>query len=124
MMRMIAILASSAVQAETVTCNMTVPCEASQACGTTGRSLTFTIDRSQFAPAHDASEPPRRKVTTVQFGNMQFPAEPFLIGDTRGFSAEALGGAQAMFVMQPDGSAAYTVARTGERLTGTCEVIR
>ncbi|MEJ6398245.1 hypothetical protein [Yoonia sp. 208BN28-4] len=108
--------------AETVTCSLSGPCADFQACGTTGADLEFTIDRTQFAPAIDADEPPRRKLSIVQLGQAQFPAEPFIISDTIGFSAEAFGGAPAIFAMQPDGTGTYAVARHGYELTGPCEV--
>jgi hypothetical protein len=109
----IASLTATPVFGETVNCMMAgdVP-------------LSFQIDRTQFSPAQDANEPPRRKATVVQFGDKQFPATPFLIGDMRGFHSEALGGADAVFVLENDGAATYAVARTGEKQTGTCEVLQ
>ncbi len=93
-------------------------------CDLSGVPVSFTIDRSQFAPAQDAGDPPRRRVTRVQMGDVQFPAEPILMGDVRGFWAEAMGGTDAMLVIQPDGSAVFANNRAGERLTGTCEVLQ
>ena len=87
-------------------------------------ALSFVLDRNQFAPAQDSNDPPRRRATVVQYGDHSFPATPFVMGDTRGFHADAPGGADAVFVMQPDGAATYAVARTGEKQTGTCEVLQ
>ncbi len=86
-----------------------------------GRALSFAIDRTQFVDPRDADEPPRRKLTQVRFGDMGFPAEPFLIGPLRGFHADGLGGASVMFSVAADGTATYANTRTGETLTGTCE---
>ena len=94
------------------------------ACDLSGVPIQFAIDRAQFAPALDLAEPPRRRITTVQMGDATFPAEPILMGDVRGFWAEGLAGSDVMMVMQGDGSAVYTDARAGERLTGTCEVLQ
>lgn len=84
--------------------------------------LAFDIDRTQFAPALDPKEPPRQQRTTVTYGDKQFPATPFYLGDTRGFEAEGLGGTITLFVMQSDGAALFSDARTGLRNTGTCTV--
>ena len=96
--------------AETVTCDLG------------GTPVTFHIDRTQFAPAQDPGEPPRRKATTVHMGEAQFTAEPILMGDIRGFWAEGMAGSNVMFVVQSNGSAVFTDARAGQRLTGQCEV--
>ncbi|MDX8349023.1 hypothetical protein SLH49_13640 [Cognatiyoonia sp. IB215446] len=96
--------------AETITCDLQ------------GTPVNFTIDRTQFAPAHNAGEPPRRKVTMVRMGEAQFPAEPILMGDVRGFWGEGLSGSNVMFVVQPDGSAVFTDMRAGQRLAGQCEI--
>ena len=93
-------------------------------CDLSGVPVSFAIDRSQFAPAQDAGDPPRRRVTTVQMDGAQFPAEPIMMGDVRGFWAEGLGGSDAMLVIQGDGSAVYANSRAGERLTGNCTVIQ
>lgn len=93
-------------------------------CDFSGMAVRFQIDRTQFAPALDPGEPMRRRITTVQMGDTQFPAEPILMGGLRGFWAEAQGDAGIMMVMQGDGSAIYADTGTGERLTGTCEVLQ
>jgi len=93
-------------------------------CDLSGISARFEIDRAQFAPALDAQEPARRRVTTVSMGDATFPAEPIMIGGTRGFWAEGMGGTDIMLVMQPDGTAVYANPSAGERLTGTCEVLQ
>ena len=97
--------------AERVTCEMT-----------DGAALTFDIDRSQFSPARDPKEPPRQQRTVVRYGDTQFPAAPFFIGDTRGFEAEGLGGTTTLFVMQPSGAARLSNARAGTELAGICTV--
>lgn len=93
-------------------------------CDLSGVPVRFEIDRTQFAPAIDKDEPARRRITTVQIGDAQFPAEPIMMGDVRGFWAEGLAGSDVMMVMQGDGSAVYADSRAGERLTGTCEVLQ
>ncbi|WP_342075805.1 hypothetical protein [Yoonia sp. SS1-5] len=99
------------------------PCWAENiACDMDGIALAFAIDRNQFVAPASPDEPPRRKVTMVSMGDAQFPAEPFLIGKTRGFWAEGWSGSDVIFVMQPDGSATYTDTRRDTRLTGHCEV--
>ena len=88
-----------------------------------GDALEFTIDHNQFVDAIDVDEPPRRKVTYVQYGAKQFPAEPIVLGQTRGFHADGLGGSTMMFVMQNDGSAILTNRQQGLRVEGLCEVV-
>lgn len=87
-------------------------------------AVDFIIDPSQFIDSVTPEEPIRRKVTVVQMGTNRFPAEPFIIGDIRGFHAEGPGGANVMFVTRPDGSAHYVNTTTGDTLDGTCEVRR
>jgi len=93
-------------------------------CDLSGVPIRFQIDLSQFAPALDPGEPMRRRITTVQMGDTQFPAEPILMGNVRGFWAEGMGGSEIMMVMQGDGSAIYADTAAGRRLTGTCEVLQ
>lgn len=93
-------------------------------CDLQGTALQFDIDRNQFVAPQNLNDPPRRKVTLVSMGEAQFPAEPFLIGKTRGFWAEGWSGSDVIFVMQPDGSATYTDTRMDTRLTGHCEVLQ
>ena len=93
-------------------------------CDLSGVPVQFEIDLAQFAPAMDLAEPPRRRVTTVQMGDAQFPAEPIMMGDVRGFWAEGLAGSDVMMVMQADGTAVYADTRAGQRLTGTCKVLQ
>ena len=93
-------------------------------CDLSGTPVQFEIDHTQFAPARDAQEPVRRRVTTVQMGDAQFPAEPIMMDDIRGFWAEGLGGTDMMMVMQGDGTAVFADTRAGRRLTGTCEVMQ
>lgn len=91
-------------------------------CDLSGVPVQFEIDRAQFAPPINKAEPEQRRITTVSMGDAQFPAEPIMMGDVRGFWAEGLAGSDVMMVMQGDGSAVYADTRAGERLTGTCEV--
>ena len=93
-------------------------------CELAGVPIQFEIDRTQLAPAVDMNEPTQRRVTIVRMGEAQFPAEPIVMGEVRGFWAEGMGGADIMLVMQPDGTAVYANPRAGERLTGTCEVLQ
>lgn len=86
-----------------------------------GESVTFTIDRNQFIDAVTPEEPIRRKVAYVIAGDKTYPAEPFIIGTTRGFHATGLADASIMFVVTPQGAATYTNSRTGEKRFGTCE---
>ena len=87
-----------------------------------GAEVRFVIDRNQFIDAVTPEEPIRRKVTLVRWGARQFPAEPFLIGEMRGFHAAGLGDSEVMFVVQPDGSAQLSNRRAGQQTAGTCEV--
>ncbi|PJI91912.1 hypothetical protein BC777_0753 [Yoonia maricola] len=91
-------------------------------CDLSGTLVRFEIERSQFAPPMNPNEPTQRRVTTVQMGDAQFPAEPIMMDNIRGFWAEGAGGSDIMMVMQGDGSAVYADTSTGARLTGTCEV--
>ena len=93
-------------------------------CDLSGVPVRFEIDRTQFAPPVNIGEPTRRRLTTVSMGDAEFPAEPIMMGDVRGFWAEGMGGSDIMLVMQGDGSAIYANTRAGERLTGTCEVLQ
>lgn len=93
-------------------------------CDLSGTSVRFEIDRTQFAPARDQNEPSRRSITTVQMGNAAFSAEPFIIGDTRGFWTTQDDGAEVLLVMQPDGRAVYSDTRNITPMTGTCEVLQ
>ena len=93
-------------------------------CDLSGVPVRFAIDASQFAPAQDASDPPRRQVTTVRMGDAAFSAEPFIIGDTRGFWTTRDDGAEVLLVMQPDGATVYSDARRAGTMTGTCEVLQ
>lgn len=93
-------------------------------CDLSGVPVQFEIDQSQFAPAVDPNEPPRRRVTTVQLGPTSFLAEAMRMGDMRGFSVEGTEGTEMMMVMQGDGTAMLKNALTGTKLTGTCEVLQ
>lgn len=87
-----------------------------------GTPVDFIIDPSQFIDAVSVEEPIRRKVTYVRMGDTSFPAEPFIIGNRRGFHAEGLGDSALMFVVGPDGVATSANAREGTSLVGQCEV--
>ena len=93
-------------------------CKINARCSEAPVSLAFEIDRNQFVSAVSPSEPPYRKVTTVQMGDKRFQAEPFLIGDTRGFWADDL---DTILVVMPDGGATYSSGMSGETMTGLCE---
>ena len=99
-------------------------CAGTVTCDFSGVAVAFAMDESQFAPAQDASDPPRRQITTVQMGDAAFSAEPFIIGDTRGFWTTQDDGAEVLLVMQPDGSAVYADTRNVTPMTGTCEVLQ
>lgn len=107
--------------AETLRCDLTPDCVGSAACDAI-TTVQFTIDLNQFAPAVDANDPPRRKVTLVTMGAAQFPAEPIWFqGGIRGFSAEGWGGSEMLFIVQTDHTATLVDPREGLRLVGTCE---
>ncbi len=110
MIRAAAILAASAAQADDLHCVME-----------NGDIVNFTINRDQFIAPQNPNDPPRRRVTAVTFGDKRFPADPILLGDTRGFHGEGLGGSSIIFIVQPDGAATYANVRSGEKLVGTCE---
>ena len=118
---MLASVMASTVSADSLSCTLESPCEGRTACETEPVSLRFDIDRNQFVDPVDPNEPPRRKITQVEMGARHFPAEPFLIGDVRGFWAEGLGGSDGIFVVNADGSAKYSNPQLGETLLGTCE---
>jgi len=105
-------LGTGPLQAEQVRCEMD-----------DGATLAFDIDPSQFAPALDPKEPPRQQRTVVRYGDKQFPATPFYLGQARGFEAEGLGGTTTLFVMQPSGEARLSNARAGTALQGTCTLL-
>lgn len=112
------LLTAAPAVAETLVCEVAPPCPAAP-CGET-ISIRFDIDRTQFAPAQDANDPPRRKVTFVEMGSAGFPAEALIMGDLRGFWAEGNGGGNILFIVQPDGSANYAEQPSGTRMEGTC----
>ena len=87
-------------------------------------TVRFEIDPNQFVDAVNAGEPIRRKITQVEMGTTRFPAEPFIIGDTKGFSAESLGGGTIMFVINKAGLATQSDRQSGHRTTGICEVLQ
>ena len=89
-----------------------------------GNTVRFEIDPNQFVDAVNAGEPIRRKITQVEMGTTRFPAEPFIIGDTKGFSAESLGGGTIMFVINKAGLATQSNRQSGYRTTGICEVLQ
>lgn len=103
-------VAAAPAVAEIITCTM----------GDAGTPLSFEIDHTQFAGALNPNEPPRQQRTVVTFGDKQFPATPFLLGDVRGFEAEGLGGTTPLFVMRSDGEAVYSDARAGLNIIGNC----
>ena len=107
-----AMIMAGPVVADVVTCEMS-----------DGGTLEFIIDRNQFVDAIDVNEPPRRKATSVRYGDKQFPAEPILLGEMRGFHADGLGGSTLLFVVQPDGAARLTNQKQGLRRDGFCEVV-
>jgi len=86
------------------------------------RNVSFRIDIAMFVDAISAKEPIQRKVTQVALGEARFPAEPFVIGAMRGFSAEAQGGSTVMFVVTEDGVAALSDRQAGLKINGYCEV--
>ena len=111
---LVSILAGSGATADSLSCTLcATPC-------IDPVSVDFDIDRDQFAPPVNAADPPRRKVTLVRMGDAQFPAEPIVMGDARGFWAEGGGGSQVLFITQPDGTAIFVNERAGLRLEGTC----
>ncbi|SFS10143.1 hypothetical protein [Yoonia litorea] len=93
-------------------------------CDLAGVPVSFAIDAAQFAPAQNAGEPPRRRVTHVTMGDTAFAAEPFRLGDTVGFWTKDSVGAETMLVVNADGTAVYADPQAGARLTGTCEVLQ
>ena len=115
-------LTASPALAERVSCTLSQPCPILTDCATETLALDFVIDRSQFVAAVDVNEPPRKKVTVVTLGEEQFRAEPFLIGDVRGFWQDTEAMSDRMFTMQADGSAIYSESPSGVQLSGLCEV--
>lgn len=118
---MLASIMASTVSADSLSCRLQAPCDGRAECDAEPVALRFDIDRNQFVDAVNPNEPPRRKITQVAMGARQFPAEPFLIGDVRGFWAEGLGGSDSIFVVNADGSAKFSNPQMGETLIGTCE---
>lgn len=110
-----------ASHADSLRCEVSAPCPTNEACLTEAVSIAFDIDRTQFAPANDPADPPRRKITFVRMGDRQFPAEAILMGGIRGFWAEGLGGGDVLFIVQPDGTANYVEEPSGFQMEGTCE---
>lgn len=112
------LLAAMPATADTLVCEVAPPCPTAP-CGDPV-SIRFDIDRTQFAPAQNANDPPRRKVTIVDMGSARFPAEALIMGDLRGFWAEGMGGGDILFIVHPDGTANYTEQPGGTRMEGTC----
>lgn len=109
--------------AERVSCEFSPPCNRSGVCLTKVVPLQFVIDHNQFAPAHDASEPPRNKVTHVAFGDMEFAAEPIVMADMRGFWA-LVDGVEHLMTVRSDGRATYATTGPVPFMSGQCEVTR
>ena len=93
---------------------------AQYACVLDTMDIRFAIDVTQFAPAVNAADPPRRQQTVVEQDGVARVATPFILGDLVGYTAEALGGTQDILVIQPDGRAQLTNPRAGVRKTGFC----
>lgn len=108
---LLATLTAGAAQAQVFACTLA-----------DGRAAAFVVDPNLFVTAVSAEEPLRRRLTVVELGSAQFPAEPFRIGPFAGFHAEGMGGSQMMFVVDETGAARLTNARAGVDIAGTCEV--
>ena len=87
-----------------------------------GSALAFRIDPNQFVTAVTPEEPIRRKVTLVRMDGATVEAEPFLLGEIRGFHALPPQGGSIMFTVMPDGTATRSEVGSDARLTGQCEV--
>ena len=83
--------------------------------------LRFEIDRNQFVDAINTNEPPRNKVTDVTMNGETFAAEPFLIGDVRGFWADNKEAGNRILMIEADGTAQYAEPDLERTMTGTCE---
>ena len=119
---MLCVIGSPAL-AERVSCDLSLPCPATATeCVNATLALSFVIDRSQFVAAVDVNEPPRQKTTVVTLGEERFGAEPFVIGNVRGFWQDTEAMSDRMFTMQADGSATYSESPSGLQLSGRCEV--
>ena len=89
-----------------------------------GAEVRFSIDLSTFSNPVSKDEPMRRQVTLVEMNASEFPADPIVIGDMRGFAAEGFAGATIMFIVEPDGTARLSNTQSGIRIDGFCEVIQ
>ena len=84
-------------------------------------TVQFKIDETQFAPALNPNDPPRRQVTFVTMGGAQFVAEAILMpGGIRGFYEEAGELGSRLMIVQDDGSARLSLQPSGQILTGNC----
>lgn len=106
--------------AEILTCTLAADCEAGPACPASPLTLSFAIDRSDFAPSLYKNEPPRLVVTTVTQGDEVFRAEPILMrSGLRGFHADLPGG-ERLLTVSVEGAATYTDRGAQHQYRGTC----
>jgi hypothetical protein len=88
-------------------------------------TLSFEIDRRQFAPATSPNEPPRQVRSSVRQDGVQYMAEPFLMEyGVRGFWAEQRAGGPALLVIEADGASRMSDGASGQILNGQCEDVR
>ncbi|RVT83930.1 hypothetical protein DXV76_09450 [Rhodobacteraceae bacterium CCMM004] len=104
-------------------CRVADVCADEARCAATALDIRFAIDGTQFVDPVHRGEPPRRKVTTVTAGRAVFAAEPFVLGDVRGFYADAEALGHRMLSIAPDGRASYAETVAGRRMTGTCRSV-
>lgn len=118
---MLATSVSSFAHADVLNCSFTELCDADDSCVLVTMDLRFEIDRNQFVDAINTNEPPRNKVTDVTMNGETFTAEPFLIGDVRGFWADTKEAGNRILMIEADGTAQYAEPDLERTMTGTCE---
>ena len=82
--------------------------------------VAFSLDRTQFSPAHIVGEPPRRAVSQVDLNGRRLIAEAVAIdGGWIGFHTDAPGDVEILMLVAQDGRGSLSIGDVTWR--GTCE---
>lgn len=84
--------------------------------------IAFSIDSSQFAAPQDPNDPPRRQITTVNYGDTTFVATAIMMpGGIVGFHEDAGALGSRLMIVQSSGQARLTLQPLNTTLTGSCQ---
>lgn len=84
--------------------------------------VEFAINTSQFAPALDPGDPPRRQLARVTLNGTGMLAEAIMMeGGVRGFYAQPGDTQRRLLIMQDDGTARMVLRPEDRTLEGMCD---